>query len=65
MPALEDDNEALTELEEALRIRNVNLMLVAVDPLYDRLHGQPRFEGLLRQTGLRRSVTSALRRTRS
>jgi hypothetical protein len=61
LAALGDDDAALDALEEAVGIRNVNLMFVAVDPLYDRLHGHPRFEGLLGEMGLRPAARSALR----
>ncbi|MEZ5355306.1 MAG: winged helix-turn-helix domain-containing protein [Bryobacteraceae bacterium] len=50
--ALGDDSGALDELEEAVRIRNVNLMLVAVDPAYEHLHGEPRFQEILKTMGL-------------
>lgn len=49
---LEDDAAALDELEQALQLRNVNLMYAAVDPAYDRLRPHPRFQRVLRHMGL-------------
>jgi serine/threonine protein kinase/Flp pilus assembly protein TadD len=47
---LGDEERALTELERALEIRDARLVWLGVDPQFDRLRDQPRFEELLRQT---------------
>ena len=52
LAVLGEDDAALEALEEAVRIRNINLMFVAVDPLYTRLHREPRFQGVLDSMGL-------------
>jgi len=49
---LGEDDAALEALEEAVRIRNVNLMFVAVDPIFGHLHDHPRFQGVVREMGL-------------
>jgi tetratricopeptide (TPR) repeat protein len=47
---LGDEERALSELERALSIRDARLVWLGVDPLFDRLRDQERFEALLRQT---------------
>lgn len=49
---LGEDDAALEALEEAVRIRNVNLMFVAVDPIYGHLREHPRYQAVLREMGL-------------
>ncbi|MCB1019091.1 MAG: winged helix-turn-helix domain-containing protein [Acidobacteria bacterium] len=49
---LGEEDAAITALEEALRLRNINLMFVAVDPLYDALHRRPRFQAIVAEMGL-------------
>lgn len=53
---LGDDNAALEALEEAVRIRNINLMFVAVDPIFGHLHDHPRFQAVLKEMGLAEAV---------
>ena len=50
--ALGEDDQALDALEEAVRIRNINMMFVAVDPIYENLRGRPRFHAVLEAMGL-------------
>jgi eukaryotic-like serine/threonine-protein kinase len=47
---LGDEERALAELERALLIRDARLVWLGVDPQFDRLRDQPRFEELLRLT---------------
>ena len=52
--ALLDDTEgALIELEKAYELRHVNLLYVGVEPLFDRIREQPRFQKILQGMGLR------------
>jgi adenylate cyclase len=44
---LGDDEGALEELERAYALRNVNLMYLGVDPVYDRIRSHPRFQRVL------------------
>jgi tetratricopeptide (TPR) repeat protein len=60
--ALSDDHGIFAELEEAVRIRNVNLMLVAVDPAYKHLHSHARFQAILKTMGLSAPVQESSRR---
>jgi serine/threonine protein kinase/tetratricopeptide (TPR) repeat protein len=48
---LGDTAEALVELERALEIRDARLAWLGVDPQFDSLRGQPRFDEVLRRTG--------------
>jgi serine/threonine protein kinase/tetratricopeptide (TPR) repeat protein len=47
---LGDEDRALAELERALAIRDARLVWLGVDPQFDSLHGQSRFDDLLRKT---------------
>ena len=47
--ALRDKTRAFDELERALEIRDVWLVFVGVEPLFDALRGDPRFDDLLRR----------------
>jgi DNA-binding winged helix-turn-helix (wHTH) protein/Tfp pilus assembly protein PilF len=49
---LNEHEEALTELEHALEYRNVNLLYVAVDPVFDPLRENPRFRRIVAAMGL-------------
>lgn len=49
---LGDAEGALDELERAYDQRNVNLIYVAVDPVYERVRSHPRFQRLLGKMGL-------------
>jgi serine/threonine protein kinase/tetratricopeptide (TPR) repeat protein len=48
---LGDADSALTELERALEIRDARLAWLGVDPQFDPLRGQMRFDEVLRRTG--------------
>jgi hypothetical protein len=50
---LGEHDEALTWLERAHRERALHTVFLAVDPLYADLHGERRFDGILRTVGLR------------
>lgn len=49
---LGDVDGALDELERAYQRRNYNLMYLAVDPVYDGIRSQPRFQVILQRMGL-------------
>ena len=49
---LGDDAEALTWLEQAYEERSGWLAMLLADSRFDGLHGQPRFQGLLKRIGL-------------
>jgi hypothetical protein len=52
--ALLDDTEgALAELETAYALRNVNLLYIAIDPVYDKIRQHPRFQKIVDGMGLR------------
>jgi DNA-binding winged helix-turn-helix (wHTH) protein/Flp pilus assembly protein TadD len=56
--ALLDDSEgALTELETAYELRNVNLLYIGTDPVFDKIRDHPRFQRILRGMGLRVGIT--------
>jgi DNA-binding winged helix-turn-helix (wHTH) protein/TolB-like protein len=50
--ALGERKQALDELDQAYRDRQGDLLMVGVEPLFAALHGDPRFEGLLRRLRL-------------
>lgn len=50
--SLGEDEAAIEALEDAVAQKNINLMFTAVDPLYDRIQGRPRFRALLEKMGL-------------
>jgi DNA-binding winged helix-turn-helix (wHTH) protein/Tfp pilus assembly protein PilF len=54
---LGDADGALEELERAYQRRNYNLIYLAVDPVYDRIRSQPRFQAILRGMGLDSTAT--------
>jgi len=49
---LSDNNNALRSLEEALRDHSKGLVLLKADPWYHSLAAEPRYQELLRRTGL-------------
>ncbi len=49
---LGDVDAALDELERAYERRNYNLMYLAVDPVYDGIRSEPRFQAILQRMGL-------------
>jgi len=49
---LGDRDKALTYLEQAFRIHDVNLYTVTCDPEFDFIHGEPRFQAIVRAIGL-------------
>jgi TolB-like protein/DNA-binding winged helix-turn-helix (wHTH) protein len=49
---LDDRDKALTYLEQAFRIHDVNLYTVTCDPEFDFLHGEPRFQAVVKAIGL-------------
>ncbi len=52
--ALLDDTEgALSELETAYALRNVNLLYIAIDPVYDKIRDHPRFQKIVDGMGLK------------
>jgi DNA-binding winged helix-turn-helix (wHTH) protein/Tfp pilus assembly protein PilF len=57
---LGDVDGALDELERAHAMRNVNLMYIAVDPVFAPLRSHPRFQRLVSEMGLD-TVTQATR----
>ena len=50
--AVGDKEQTLTRLEQALAQRSQGLLSLKVDPAWDPLRGEPRFEALLRAVGL-------------
>jgi hypothetical protein len=49
---LGDKEYALASLERGYEEREVDLAALKIDPRFDSLRGEPRFEGLLRRLGL-------------
>jgi len=49
---LGDREKALSSLERALKEHNSDMIFVNVEPLLDSLHGEPRFQAVVRQIGL-------------
>ena len=54
---LGDTEGALAELEAAYELRNVNLIYLGVDPVYDKIRDEPRFQRILRGMGLPAGTT--------
>ena len=52
--ALGDRSGTLGDLETAQRVRTFEVMYVAVDPMFESLRGEPRFQKVLDQMGLGR-----------
>ncbi len=50
--ALEEYDRALDYLEKAFEERSFLIGFLAVDGIWDRLRGMPRFESLMRRAGL-------------
>jgi serine/threonine protein kinase/tetratricopeptide (TPR) repeat protein len=50
---LNDDTRALAALEAAAEERHPYLTFLNVEPVFDRLHGQPRFNALVTRVGVR------------
>jgi TolB-like protein/DNA-binding winged helix-turn-helix (wHTH) protein/Tfp pilus assembly protein PilF len=53
-----DEDHAIEWLEQAYMDRDDNLPSMKVEPAFDQLHSNPRFQDLLRRTGLRTSATA-------
>jgi Flp pilus assembly protein TadD len=51
--AMGDKNQAFAYLQKSYQDRSEQLLYLAVEPLVDPLHGDPRFDVLLRQVGLK------------
>ena len=49
---LGDREKSLTYLERAFRVHDVNLYTVTCDPEFDFLHGEPRFQAIVKAIGL-------------
>jgi TolB-like protein/DNA-binding winged helix-turn-helix (wHTH) protein len=49
---LGDRDKALTYLEQAFRVHDVNLYTVTCDPEFDFIHGEPRFQAIVKAIGL-------------
>ena len=49
---LGDRDKALTYLEQAVRIHDVNLYTVTCDPEFDFIHGEPRYQAIVKAIGL-------------
>lgn len=49
---LGDRDKALTYLEKAFRIHDVNLYTITCDPELDFIHGEPRFQAIVKAIGL-------------
>jgi DNA-binding winged helix-turn-helix (wHTH) protein/tetratricopeptide (TPR) repeat protein len=54
---LGDTGGALSELESAYDLRNVNLLYIGVDPVFDKIRDHPRFQRILRGMGLPAGIT--------
>jgi hypothetical protein len=52
--ATDERKEALRWLEKAYISHSVSLTSLKVDPMYDALRGEPRFQALLREMNLAR-----------
>jgi DNA-binding winged helix-turn-helix (wHTH) protein/TolB-like protein len=48
-----DRDGAIDRLEEGYRLRSATILLIGADPIFDGLHGDPRFEEILRRVGVR------------
>ena len=53
---LGDREKSLTYLEQAFRVHDVNLYTVTCDPELDFLHGEPRFQAIVKAIGLKPPV---------
>ncbi len=51
---LGEREQALDELERALETKSFQMIYLALDPIFEPLHGTPRFESLLARMGLQR-----------
>jgi hypothetical protein len=49
--AMDEKNKALQMLQKAYTDHEVEMVWLKVDPLFRQLHGDPRFEDLLRKIG--------------
>jgi len=59
LTALGDTQEALRWLERSVEERDHYVTRIGVFPMFERLHGEPRFEALLRRMGLPPSTRQA------
>src|SRR5581483_5238056 len=56
---LGEHEKAVELLEESYQERAASLVYTANHPMFERLHGDPHFEDLLRRIGVPRAATSA------
>ena len=49
---LKDHERVLDYLEKAYQIRDPNMVHIGVDPPFEVLHPEPRFQALLKKVGL-------------
>jgi len=50
---MNDTDRAIASLQRAYRERSTSLVSLTVDPIFDPLRGDPRFQELVRVVGLR------------
>ena len=53
---LQDHERALDYLEKVYQIRDPNMVHIGVDPPFEVLHSEPRFQALLKKMGLPESL---------
>ncbi|MGH7496180.1 MAG: protein kinase domain-containing protein [bacterium] len=57
---LSEQEEALTWLEQAYEARSNYLVILILDPVFDQLRTEPRYQALLKKMGLEKSTKSSL-----